>query len=100
GNKTFLSGSLEAMRGAYGSNKGLLAQATANHLGINMRQAMALLSVDPQQMGEMGKYADLTRLSDTGIGNLSKTLYGSDEDRRGIADSLLRRTGAGALTAD
>lgn len=100
GNKTFLSGSLEALRGAYGSNKGLLAQATANHLGINMRQAMALLSVDPQMMGEMGKYADLTKLSDTGIGNLSKALYGSGDDRRGIADSLLRRTGAEALTAD
>ena len=41
-----------------------------------------------------------TEKPDTGIGNLSKTLYGSAEDRRGIADSLLRRTGAGALTAD
>jgi len=100
GDTTFLSGSLEALRAAYGSNKGLLAQATANHFGINMRQAMALLSIDPQQMGEMGKYADVTKLSDTGIGNLSKTLYGSAEDRRGVADSLLRRTGAGALTAD
>ena len=100
GDTTFMAGSMEALRAAYGSNKGLLAQATANHFGINMRQAMAVLSVDPQQMGEMGKYADVTKLSDTGIGNLSKTLYGSAEDRRGIADSLLRRTGAGALTAD
>lgn len=100
GDTTFMAGSMEALRAAYGSNKGLLAQATANHFGINMRQAMALLSTDPQQMGEMGKYADVTKLSDTGIGNLSKTLYGSDEDRRAIADSLLRRTGAGALTAD
>lgn len=100
GDTTFMAGSMEALRAAYGSNKGLLAQATANHFGINMRQAMAVLSIDPQQMGEMGKYADVTKLSDTGIGGLSKTLYGSAEDRRGIADSLLRRTGAGALTAD
>lgn len=100
GGDTFLSGTLEALRGAYGSNKGLLAQATANHLGVNMRQAMALLSTSPSQMGEMGKYADLTTLSGNGIGNLSKALYGSEGDRRGLADSLLRRTGAGALSAD
>jgi len=100
GGETFLSGTLEALRGAYGSNKGLLAQAVANHLGINMRQAMALLSTNSTQIGEMGRYADLTTLSGSGIGNLSKVLYGSGDDRRGIADSLLRRTGAGALTAD
>lgn len=98
GNKTFLQGSLEELRRQYGHNKGLLAQATANHLGVGMRQAMALLSIDPNQMGEMQQYADLTKLSGSGIGNLSKVLYGSDADRAGVADSLKRRTGADALS--
>ena len=100
GGSTFLSGTLGALRGAYGSNKGLLAQATANHLGVNMRQAMALLSVDPKQMGEMSKYADLTKLSGSGISSLSAALYGSADDRRSLANSLARRKGAGALSSD
>lgn len=98
GSTTFLQGSLDELRRQYGSNKGLLAQATANHLGVGMRQAMALLSIDPNQMGDMQKYADLTKLSGSGIGNLSKALYGSDADRAGLADSLKRRTGADALS--
>lgn len=100
GSQTFLSGTLGALRGAYGHDKGLLAQATANHLGVNMRQAMALLSVGPNQMGEMGKYADLTKLSGSGIGNLSKALYGSEGDRKELANSLARRTGDGALSPE
>lgn len=98
GGTTFLQGTLDALRGAYGHNRGLLAQATANHLGINMRQAMGLLSVNPQEMGEMQKYADLTKLSGTGIGNLSKALYGSSTDRKALADSLRRRTGDDQLS--
>lgn len=100
GGKTFLQGSLDALRGSYGSNKGLLAQATANHLGINMRQAMGLLSVDPAQMGEMEKYGDMTKLSGSGISSMSKALFGSESDRASLADSLYRRTGAGALNTD
>lgn len=100
GNKTFLEGSLEELRNQYGNNKGLLAQATSNHLGIGMRQAMALLSVEPNKMGEMEKYGDLTKMNAAGIGNLSKVLYGSDDDRQDIARNLQRRTGADALTLD
>lgn len=91
GDKTFLQSSLEKLRGQYGNNKGMLAQATANHLGINMRQAMAVLSVDPNKMGEMQKYGDMGKLSGSGIGNLSKALYGTDEDRKGLAASLKGR---------
>ena len=94
GDGTFLQGTIGALRGAYGGDKGLLAQATANHLGVNMRQAMALLSVDPKQMGEMSKYGDLTKLSGSGISNLSTALYGSAGDRRSLADSLARRLAA------
>lgn len=100
GNTTHLEARLAELRGAYGSDPMMLAQAAGNDLGVSMRQAMAMLSVKPGQMGEMGKYADLTKLSDTGIGNLSKALYGSGADRRGLADSLLQRSGAGALTTD
>ncbi len=91
GNKTFLQSTLESLRGQYGNNKGMLAQATANHLGINMRQAMSILSVDPNQMGEMQKYGDLSKLTGSGIGNLSKALYGSDDERKGLASSLMGR---------
>jgi len=100
GSKTHIAARIEELRASYGNDPMLLAQAVANDFGINMRQAMALLSTKPQQMGEMGKFADLTKLSDTGIGNLSKALYGSSADRQGLADSLLRRTGAEALTSD
>lgn len=99
GNQTFLQGSLDELRRQYGGNKGQLAQATANHLGVGMRQAMALLSVKPNEMGDMQQYADLTKLSGSGIGNLSKVLYGSNSDRGAVADSLRRRTGSDALSA-
>lgn len=104
GGKTFLQGSLEMLRQQYGGNKGLLAQATANHLGINMRQAMAMLSVDPSQMGEMERAlkasgVDLTNMSGDGIGNVSAALFGSDGQRRALANSLAARRGAGAMSS-
>lgn len=92
GNKTFLQGSLEELRRQYGGNKGLLAQATANHLGIGINQAMSLLQIEPNEIGEMQKYGDLGKLSGNGIGNLSKALYGSAGDRQGLAQSLLGRS--------
>jgi Phage tail lysozyme len=91
GNKTYLQASLEMLRRQYGGNPGLLAQATANHLGISMRQAMAMLSISPNQMGEMQKYADLGTLSASGIGNLAKVRFGSAGDRQAIARNLLGR---------
>jgi soluble lytic murein transglycosylase-like protein len=100
GSKTHIAARIEELRSSYGSNPLLLAQATANDFGINMRQAMAILSVKPHEMGEMGKYADLTNLSGSGIGNLSKALYGSASDRTDLAGSLARRKGADALSAE
>ncbi len=97
GNKTFLQGSLDELRKQY-KDPGQLAQATANHLGINMRQAMAVLSVKPNEMGEMQKFGDVSKLSSSGIGNLSKVLFGGSADRSAMADSLKRRTGADALS--
>ena len=98
GDQTFLQGSLSMLREKYGSNKGMLAQATSNHMGIGINQAMALLSVDPNEMGEMQKYGDLGKLSGSGIGNLSKSLYGSSDDRQAIASGLLGRKGADAIS--
>lgn len=91
GDKTFLQGSLDMLREKYGHNPGQLAQATSNHLGIGINQAMGVLSIKPNEMGEMQKYADLGKMSGNGIGNLSKSLYGSDSERQGIASSLLGR---------
>ena len=100
GSQTYLDATLGRLRGQYGSNPLMLAQATSNHLGIGLRQAMGLLSVNPNQMGEMGRYAgDLTKLSGTGIGNLSTALYGSASDRQSLAGDYLGRTGADALSA-
>lgn len=91
GSTTFLQSTLNRLRGAYGGNKSMLAMATANHLGIGINQAMGLLSVDSNQIGEMQKYGDLSKLSGSGIGNLSKALYGTDDDRLGLTQSLLGR---------
>lgn len=91
GNKTYLQASLEELRRQYGGNKGLLAQAAANHLGIGINQAMTLLSINPNEIGEMQKYGDLGKLTSSGIGNISKALYGNSDDRKALADSFLRR---------
>lgn len=100
GDKTHLAGQLEALRGAYGGNKGMLAQATANHLGVNMSQAMAMHLVDPEQMGELAKFADVTKLSGESLNSLSKSQFGSDSDRVEVANSLYRRVGSDALKTD
>lgn len=96
GNTTFLQATIAKLRQKYGSNKGLLAQATANHLGIGINQAMGILSINPNQMGEMQKYGDLGKLNAAGIGNMSKALYGTSDDRKDIARNLLGRSDVSA----
>lgn len=91
GSQTMLQMTLEQLRKQYGEGTDELADATANHLGVGINQAMALLTLKPNQMGQLGKYANLTELNAAGIGNLSKVVTGSDADRRGVADSLMRR---------
>lgn len=92
GGKTFLEGTLEMLRQQYGSNPELLAQATSNHLGIGINQAMGVLGIQPNNIGEMQKYGDLGKLSGNGIGNLSKALYGTAGDRAGLSSTLLGRS--------
>lgn len=101
GSTTFLQGSIDELRRQYGGDKEYLAMATADHLGVNGRQAMALLSIEPSQMGEMQDYAgDLTKISGSGITNLSKALYGSSDERRALANNYLSRRGAEAISED
>lgn len=102
GSTTFLQGTLGELRKAY-RDPGMLAMATANHLGIGMNQAMSLLSIKPNEMGALehglaGSGVDISKVSGSGIASLSK-VYGSAADRRGVADSLFRRTGDDALSA-
>ncbi|UVF21364.1 transglycosylase SLT domain-containing protein [Microvirga terrae] len=102
GSTTFLQGTLGELRKAY-RDPGMLAMATANHLGIGMGQAMSLLSIAPNSMGALerglaGSGVDISNLTGSGIASLAK-VYGSDADRRSVADSLFRRTGDDALSA-
>lgn len=108
GSDTLLELTLSRLKRQYGGNKGMLADATANHLGIGMRQAMALISsTEKFGVGGMGQMAktlegygvDLKDLNAGGIASLSKVLLGSDADRRGVAEGLRGRTGKDALSA-
>lgn len=96
GSKDFYTGTRELLEQRYGGNsendKLMRAKAFANHTGLNMNQAMSMLSLNPNQMGELSKFGDLSQFNAAGIGNLAKVNFGSDEDRRGVANSLLSRS--------
>lgn len=106
GSTTFLQGTLNELRGQYEKSgteeqKKYLAWSAANHLGVNSRQAMALLTIEPNKIGEMQDYAgDLKKISGSGITNLSKALYGNAQERRSLADNYLSRRGADAISAE
>lgn len=103
GSSTFLQETLGTLRSKY-RDPGMLAMATANHLGIGINQAMALLSVNPNQMGDLqrglsGSGIDMSTLNSAGIANLAKVYTGTASDRQAVANSLYGRTGAQALTS-
>lgn len=103
GNSTFLQETLGTLRGKY-RDPGMLAMATANHLGIGVNQAMALLSIKPNQMGDLqnglsSAGIDMSSLNSAGIANLAKVYTGSAADRQSVANSLYGRTGSQALTS-
>lgn len=105
GSSTFLQGTMDMINQQYGGSsddqKLMRAQAFANHAGINMNQSMAMLSLKPNSMGGYEKYVgDLTKLDASGIGNIAKVIDGSDADRRGVADSLLRNKKLGQSEKD
>lgn len=83
------------------TDKLMRAMAFGNHTGLNMNQAMAMLSLKPNQMGEMQKYAgDLSKVSGSGIGNIGKALYGTNDDRSALAVSLGARDDLTATDRD
>lgn len=92
GDQSFLSSTLEQLRKDYGKDPKMLLQATANHTGLSMSQASSLHLLKPNQMGEMEKYAgDLSKVNMEGLGNLSKVVTGTDEDRQSVAENLKQR---------
>ena len=95
GDSTYYENTRAQLEKQYGGNsddeKLLRAQAFGNHTGLNMNQSMAMLSLKPNQMGGMEKYGKLENFNAAGIGNISKVLYGSDSERQGVADGLMKR---------
>lgn len=99
GTETILSATLGELKAQYGKNKEDLIWATSNHLGVNSVQAMALHKLTPEKMGGMSKYADLLKMSGSGIGNLSTALHGTDEQRLDLVANLKARKGSDRLSS-
>ncbi len=104
GNSTLLSETLSTLREKY-KDPGMLAMATSGHLGIGINQAMALLSIQPNEMGgiqsRIGRIGvDMSTLDATGIADLGRIETADGSGLKRIANGYLGRTGKGALTAD
>lgn len=104
GGRTLLQETLATLRDKY-RDPGMLAMATANHLGLNMNQAMALLSIKSNEMGgiqsRVGRLGvDMSTLDATGIADLGRIETADSTGLKRIANQYLGRTGKGALTAD
>lgn len=99
GDVTNLQRTLDQLRADYGGQGGMqLAEAAANHLGVTTSQAMALLSTNPAQIGQLAKFSKGRNLNMAGIANVGAAIYGSDSDRQGVYDDLMSRTGGDALS--
>lgn len=104
GNRTFLAETLDTLRSKY-RDPGMLAMATSSHLGIGVNQAMALLSVKPNEMGalqsRMGRLGvDLGNLNASGIADLGRIETADSSGVKKIAGEFLGRKGKGALSQD
>lgn len=104
GSRTYLQETLDTIRDKY-RDPGFQAMATANHLGIGMNQAMALLSIQPNNMGSlqsrMGRLnVDMSNLDATGIADLGRIEAADSTGLKKIANEFLGRKGKGALTSD
>lgn len=103
GNRTYLQETLDTIREKY-RDPGFQAMATANHLGIGMNQAMALLSIKPNEMGDiqqrMGRIGfDMKDLSADGIADIAR-INSSGTDLNKVGESFLSRTGKAALSGE
>lgn len=104
GNRTFLQETLDMIRSRY-SNPGFQAMAAGSHLGIGMQQAMALLSIKPNEMGNlqqrMGRLnVDMSSLDASGIADLGRIETADSTGLKKIANEFFGRTGKRALSAD
>jgi flagellum-specific peptidoglycan hydrolase FlgJ len=97
GSSNYLSETRSLIEEKYGGDsetqKLMRAQAFGNHTGLNMNQSMAMLSLEPNQMGELQKVLGNTALSmnASGINNAAMALNGTDQDRDSIRSGLLKR---------
>ncbi|VFZ87291.1 lytic transglycosylase domain-containing protein [Klebsiella variicola] len=103
GSNTFLEETLGVLRSKY-RDPGMLAMATASHLGIGINQSMALLSIKPNEMGDiqqrLGRTGfDMKDLSADGIADIAR-INASGADLNKIGESFLSRTGKGALSGE
>ena len=99
---TLLESTLSELRRQYGSDRNMLAHATANHLGLGINQAMGLLSVEPNRIGSIRERLEkagigLDRVNAQSITTLARVDRGRPEDLDAIASDLLGRTGDDAL---
>lgn len=100
GNKTFLEETLAELRKSY-SDPNMLAMATSRHLGIGLRESMALLDVKPNEMGDMQRRmervgVDMKNVSSDSIADIAK-INKPDADLKKIGEDFLARTGKGSL---
>lgn len=105
GSSTFLEETRKLIEEKYAGDsetqKLMRAQAFGNHTGLNMNQSMAVLSMQPNQMGEMQKYAgDMSKLSASGIANMGTALFGTGADRQQLATNMLGREDVSAADKD
>lgn len=97
GSDTFLSQTRALIEEKYSGDserdKLMRAQAFGNHTGLNMNQAMAMLSLQPNEMGELQKVlgGKAMSLNASGINNAAMALNGTDEQRESIRTGLLKR---------
>lgn len=96
GDTTFLQATLDRLRAMKLSDnpdddKKLRAESAAGHLGIGATQAMAMLMIAPNRMGELASKYNLSSLSGDGIANLAKAKYGTAEEVAGLSRSMLNR---------
>ena len=95
GNETWMQATIGDLQKRYGNNKGMLANATANHLGVSMTQAMALLQYKPQELGGMQKMLgsgfDLKNLNASAISTLGKIMTGDSSTLQSVAGQLRSR---------
>lgn len=81
-------------------DKLLRAMAFGNHTGLNMNQAMAMLSISSKSMGSLARFGNPGEFNASGIAGIATAMHGSAADRQKLADELLSRTGRHALSED